>query len=114
MAELKQAIIVRADLKMGKGKIAAQTAHASIEAMGKADETTVAEWKQQGMKKVVLKVQSEKELLELFMRAKRELPCALIKDAGLTQIESGTATAVGIGPAEESKIDKFTKGLKLL
>lgn len=112
--ELKQAIIIRADLGMGKGKIAAQASHASVEAMGKANEETVAEWKQQGMKKVVLKVKSEKELLELFMRAKRELPCALIKDAGLTQIESGSSTAVGIGPAEESKIDRFTKELKLL
>ncbi len=111
---LKQAIIIRTDLGMQKGKIAAQSAHASIEAMGKTDGATVAEWKMQGMKKVVLKVQSEKELLELFMAAKRELPCALIKDAGLTQIESGSATAVGIGPAEESKIDKFTKELKLL
>jgi PTH2 family peptidyl-tRNA hydrolase len=112
--ELKQAIIVRADLGMGKGKLAAQSAHASVEAMGKADNETVAAWKAQGMKKVVLKVQSEKELLELFMRAKRELPSALIKDAGLTQIESGTATAVGIGPAIENKIDKLTKELKLL
>lgn len=111
---LKQAIIIRADLGMGKGKIAAQSAHASVEAMGKTDNETVAEWKMQGMKKVVLKVQSEKELLELFMAAKRELPSALIKDAGLTQIESGSATAVGIGPAEENKVNKFTKELKLL
>ena len=112
--ELKQAIILRSDLKMGKGKAAAQAAHASISAIDKADKDTVSAWKAQGMKKVVLKVQSEKELLELFMSAKRELPCALIHDAGLTQIESGSATAVGIGPAEESKINKFTKELKLL
>jgi len=112
--ELKQAIILRADLGMGKGKLAAQSAHASIEAMGKTDKKTVEEWKSQGMKKVVLKVQSEKELFELFNSARRELPCALIKDAGLTQIESGSATAIAIGPAEESKINKFTKELKLL
>ncbi len=112
--QLKQAIIIRADLKMGKGKIAAQSAHASVEAMGKTGDETVAGWKAQGMKKVVLKVNSEKELLELFMGAKRELPCALIRDAGLTQVESGSITALGIGPAEESKINKFTKELKLL
>ncbi len=112
--ELKQAIIVRKDLKMGQGKIATQSAHASIMAMEKTDKKIVDEWKAQGMKKIVLKVGSEQELLELFNRAKRELPCALIKDAGLTQIESGSSTALGIGPAEESKIDKFTKELKLL
>ena len=112
--ELKQAIVIRADLKMGKGKIAAQCAHASIEAMDKTDSEIAREWKSQGMKKVVLKVNSEKELLELFMRAKKELPCALIRDAGLTQVESGSVTALGIGPAEESKINKFTKELKLL
>ncbi len=114
MAGMKQAIIMRKDLKMGQGKIAAQCAHASISAMEKTDKKIVEEWKAQGMKKVVLKVSSERELLELFSRAKRELPCALIKDAGLTQIESGSITAIGIGPAEESKIDKFTKELKLL
>ena len=114
MAELKQAIILRSDLGMGKGKLSAQSAHASILAMEKADRDTVEEWKSRGMKKVVLKVASETELLWLFNSAKKELPCALVKDAGLTQVESGSATAIAIGPAEESKINKFTKELKLL
>lgn len=112
--QLKQAIILRSDLGMGKGKLASQSAHASVDVLDKVDKEKVREWKSQGMKKVVLKIGSEKELLELFMRAKRELPCALIHDAGLTQVESGSVTAVAIGPAEESKIDKFTKELKLL
>ena len=62
----------------------------------------------------MLKVGSEKELLELSERAKRTLPAALIKDAGRTQIEQGSVTCVGIGPAPENEIDKFTKDLKLL
>ncbi|MDD5148817.1 MAG: peptidyl-tRNA hydrolase Pth2 [Candidatus ainarchaeum sp.] len=112
--ELEQAIIVRADLHMGKGKIAAQAAHASIEAMLKADKSDVEEWRASGMKKVVLKVSSKKELLELFERLKKKFPVALIKDAGRTQVEPGEATCIGIGPVEEKEIDLFVKDLKLL
>lgn len=113
----KQAIIVRKDLKMGTGKIAAQSSHASVTALEKTqqkNEEWAQEWKNQGQQKVVLKVNSEKELLELFEKAKKELPCALIKDAGHTQVEPGSVTALGIGPAPEEKIDKYTAKLKLL
>ncbi len=115
--EFKQAIIIRNDLKMGKGKIAAQASHASVEAMEKTKTKFpewVEEWKQTGTQKVVLKVNSEKELLELFESAKKEIPSALIRDAGRTQIEPGTKTCIGLGPAPENLIDKYTKELKLL
>ncbi|MBU2100489.1 peptidyl-tRNA hydrolase Pth2 [Candidatus Micrarchaeota archaeon] len=115
--EFKQAIVVRTDLKMGKGKTAAQCAHASIEAMEKTKikfPDWVEEWKLSGTQKVVLKVSSEKELLELFEQVKKEIPTALIRDAGRTQIESGTKTCIGIGPAPENLVDKYTKELKLL
>jgi peptidyl-tRNA hydrolase, PTH2 family len=114
---LKQAIVVRGDLDMGKGKIAAQVSHASLSAFRKselADKFTARKWEAEGQKKVVLKVGSESELLALYEQMKREIPCALIRDAGHTQVEPGTATCFGAGPAEESKIDKFTKELKLL
>ncbi len=117
MTEYKQAIVVRKDLKLGAGKTCAQVAHASIEAMDKTlkkEPDWVLEWKDSGMAKVVLKVGSEKELLELFEQVKKLLPTALIHDAGRTQIESGTATCIGIGPAPESEIDRQTKHLKLL
>ncbi|MFH0973443.1 MAG: peptidyl-tRNA hydrolase Pth2 [Candidatus Micrarchaeota archaeon] len=114
----KQALVLRSDLKMGKGKIGAQCAHASVLALDKAsasDARGVAEWRAGGMKKICLKVASEKELIEIFNQAKRaRLPCALVRDAGFTQIEAGTATAVGIGPAEEARIDAITGKLKLL
>jgi PTH2 family peptidyl-tRNA hydrolase len=113
----KQAIVVRSDLQMGKGKLAAQSAHASLEAMEKTkrqEPDWVEEWRAEGQKKVVLKVGSKKELLELFEAAKKELPAALIKDAGLTQIEAGEPTCIGIGPAPEAEIDRFTSKLKLL
>ena len=114
---LKQAIVVRSDLDMGRGKTAAQVSHASLSAFRKAelaDKWVARRWEAEGQKKVVLKVGSESELLALYEQMKREIPCALIRDAGHTQLEPGTLTCFGAGPAEEAKIDKYTKELKLL
>jgi PTH2 family peptidyl-tRNA hydrolase len=112
---MKQAIILRKDLKMGAGKLVAQGCHASLAASMKVDHDTREEWMSEGMKKVVLKVSSERELRELQMEAKKEkIQSELIRDAGLTQVDPGTATALGIGPAEDSKIDSITGKLKLL
>jgi len=116
MSEYKQVIIVRTDLGMKKGKIASQVAHASVSAYVKTLQEH-KEWADEWFlmqKKIVLKVNNELELLKIFMEAKKELPCVLIKDAGRTQILPGTITALAIGPAPEEKINKFTKNLKLL
>ncbi len=111
----KQALIVRTDLGMGKGKIAAQAAHGSIDAFLKADDDVRQAWLDSGMPKIVLKVSGEKELAILFQKAKKAgLPAALIQDAGHTQIEPGSKTVVGIGPCEEAELDKITGELKLL
>ena len=111
----KQAIVLRADLKMGKGKLAAQCAHASLDAFLKAPDSAKRLWQLSGSEKVALKVSSEKELLGIFDKAKRaKLPCTLIRDAGHTQIEPGTITACAIGPADENEIDAITGKLKLL
>ncbi len=112
---MKQVIAVRTDLKMGKGKIAAQVAHASLASFLRAGFFARRKWLKEGMKKVVVRVGSEKELLEIYERAKKShLPCALVRDAGLTQVEPGSATAAAIGPAEEERIDEITGHLKLL
>ncbi len=111
----KQVIVVRKDLKIGKGKIAAQVAHASLEAYKKANEDARNAWSSEGSKKVVVKAKDLNELLSILTKARRlKLPCSVIRDAGKTQVKSGTITAIGIGPAEEGKIDKVTKDLKLL
>ena len=109
----KQAIIVRKDLKMSAGKIAAQVAHASVEAWKKADKKIRDAWEREGAKKVVLQAQNEKELLELKKKSGK-LPTALIRDAGLTEIPPGTTTCLAIGPAREEEVDKLTGFLKLL
>ena len=116
--ELQQALVVRTDLKMDKGKIAAQCSHASLSAFLKAQQSKYGNWAEdwlaQGMKKIVLKVSSEKELLELFEQTKKHFPAALIADAGHTQIAAGSKTCIGIGPAPENELHKFTGKLKLL
>ncbi len=112
--ELTQYIIVNAGLGMNKGKIAAQAAHASVSVLDKVDNELIEEWKESGMKKIVLKVKDEKELLELFMRTKIEFPCALITDAGKTQIAPGSKTCFACGPCEENKAQKYFAKLKLL
>jgi len=112
---MKQAILIRTDLKMGKGKLASQVSHASIGAYLRAKKSDKERWVKSGMKKIVLKISGEKELLNFYKKVKKEkLPCELIADMGLTQIKPGTVTALGIGPAADKKIDKITRKLKLL
>ncbi len=115
---MKQAIVVRSDLKMGKGKLAAQVAHASLASAEEAMSRKGAwfdDWKGGGQAKIVLKVRSEEELRELLRKAKSaKLPTALVQDRGLTQLEPGTVTCLGIGPGPEDQIDRITGKLKLL
>jgi len=110
---LKQVIAIRKDLKLGKGKIAAQASHASLKAYKKATASVRKEWEDGGEKKVVVAVSSRKELVDIYNKA-RGLPRAMVKDAGLTQTRPGTLTAVAIGPCDSSEIDRITGKLKLL
>ena len=115
MTEYKQVIIVRQDLKLPKGKLAAQVAHAAVESFTKADNRVAALWKNAGQKKIVCKVADEKALRKLLIGAQNAgLPHALITDAGKTVIAPGTVTCLGIGPADEEKIDKLTGELGML
>tara|TARA_Y100000310_G_scaffold291995_1_gene320393 strand:- start:608 stop:952 length:345 start_codon:yes stop_codon:yes gene_type:complete len=113
--DLKQVIVVRRDLDMPKGKLAAQVAHASVGAIHRANQTKQKQWMQQGMKKVVLAVDSEEELKALLKKANAaKLPADLISDAGRTFLAPGTVTCLGIGPDDEKKIDKVSGKLETL
>ncbi len=118
MEEIKQAILVRKDIDMGKGKTAAQVAHASLMSYlnaEKKDKKIAEEWLKTGEKKIVLKVDDDKVLKKLFEAFKyKEIPCALVSDAGFTQLPPGTVTALGVGPWKGKDIDNFTSGFKLL
>lgn len=115
MMQLKQVILVRSDLKLPKGKMAAQCAHAAVDAVLNSDKKLVEEWRKQGMKKVILKVADDKELITYLNLAKDSgLKTALITDAGRTVVAPGTKTCMAIGPDDEEKIDKVTKDLKMI
>ncbi|MDX1746351.1 MAG: peptidyl-tRNA hydrolase Pth2 [Halobacteriales archaeon] len=111
---MKQAIVARSDLGMGAGKLAAQVAHASLKAYEGADDDAKRQWTDGGQKKVVLKVADKQSLFEIHEDAGRAgLPRSLIKDAGHTQLDPGTVTAVAVGPASDTKVDAVTGHLSL-
>jgi PTH2 family peptidyl-tRNA hydrolase len=114
LQEYKQCIVLREDLKLSKGKAAVQAAHASILSYERSPLHDRQKWKKHGQKKVALKVASLEELYSVRDDAEKlELPCAIVEDAGLTEIPPGTVTALGIGPARADDIDKVTKDLEL-
>ena len=112
------AIVVRQDLKMGKGKIAAQVGHASVEGseiVRKGNRSLWKEWIQKGQCKVVLKVTSLSEIRKLESKAsKLDLPVAIIQDRGLTQLPANTITCMAVGPGPTKLIDTVTGHLRLL
>ena len=141
MSEVKQVILVRRDLKMKPGKIASQVAHASMKVFFQYMEKTTtpphvcseqemqygAYWSMPNMpyfeeyitgsfKKIVVYVESEKELLDIYnIAVDNGMNCSLIKDSGLTVFDGvPTYTAVGIGPWDSKEIDEITGHLKLL
>ncbi|XP_030375297.1 peptidyl-tRNA hydrolase 2, mitochondrial [Scaptodrosophila lebanonensis] len=117
----KLALIVRSDLKMGKGKTAAQCAHAAImcyenAAHGTAEQSALLQhWGRIGQPKIVLRVDTYEQLSGLQIQAQdANLVTALVRDAGRTQLEPGTATVLGLGPASDVELDKLVAHLKLL
>ena len=114
----KQIIVLRTDLGMTGGKIAAQAGHAAVssaeEARRKRPKWWTA-WLDEGQCKIAVRVDSEEELLELERKTKElQLPSALITDRGLTELPPGTKTCLGIGPAPSDQIDEVTGNLRLL
>ena len=102
------------------GKIAAQCSHATLacyKTLVRADPAhpVLKRWERLGQAKVALKVDTEEDMLMLQAQAVSLGLCAqVIHDAGRTQIASGSATVLGIGPAPKSKIDEVTGHLRLL
>lgn len=118
VGDYKQVIVVRTDIKMPKGKLAAQVAHASVLCALESkeiDSVNFNRWLMSGFRKVVLKVGSEAELEEVYERAKKyDMITYKVHDAGLTVLEPNTLTCVGIGPYESDAFIMVTDDLKLL
>ena len=135
----KQVIVMRRDLKMRKGKIAAQAGHACVEATllalvreGRAkdlraddgwawlshedgDTSPLTDWFDAGVAKICVYVDSEEELLDLAARG-RELgfAVALVRDAGHTEFHGEpTYTCLAFEPLPAERIDPLTGELPL-
>lgn len=118
MVEVKMVIAVRKDVDLGKGKMAAQVAHAAVTCALKSekdDKKVFKEWIRTGQKKIVVKIENLDTLYRLKDMVERAgIVTSLITDAGLTQIAPGTVTCLGIGPAEDDDLDPITSTFKLL
>lgn len=120
--DLKMVFLVRQDLKMGAGKIAAQVAHAAIglyddilEGENIYQKSALNHWFNYGQKKIVLKVNDLNTMLDTVKQCKKsKLQYCLITDAGHTQIPQGSVTVLGIGPDIGEKINKITGTFKLM
>lgn len=125
--EIKMVLVVRKDLHMGAGKVAAQCAHAAVATFEKLIEheaqsnvtslewkSWFASWRATGCAKVVLQCADEPAMLKLATKAKASgLPYHVIRDAGRTQIAAGSKTVLSVGPGPKSLVDGVTGELKL-
>ena len=113
----KMVMVVRTDVGMGKGKVGAQCAHAAVMCYKKALKEApdmVERWEGGGVTKGCLKVDSEEGLLTLASHARDAgVVFGVVRDAGRTQIASGTMTVLGIGPAPIEIVNQITGHLKL-
>jgi PTH2 family peptidyl-tRNA hydrolase len=121
--ECKLVLVVRTDLGMTKGKIAAQCSHATLACFktlsraspGSPERSILARWERRGQAKIAVQIKSQEEMLELCRKARGlGLTAEVIQDAGRTQIEAGSMTVLGVGPAPKSLVDQVTSHLKLL
>lgn len=115
---MQMSLVVRSDLKMSTGKIGAQCAHAAIICHTRAQKAKpqhLDAWLGLGQPKVVLRVASQGEIDYLAKIAnEKQVVNGLVRDAGRTEVLSGTITVLGIGPDTKSKVDEITGKLKLL
>jgi PTH2 family peptidyl-tRNA hydrolase len=128
MSDVKQVIVVRKDLNMKKGKLAAQVAHASMKFLvdnneaQRGDEVVIkltpaeATWLSGSFTKIVVGVDSEDALKDLIFKAEIEdVEVHPIIDAGRTEFNGvPTLTCAAFGPCEGALLDRITGNLKLI
>jgi PTH2 family peptidyl-tRNA hydrolase len=126
LLKYKAVIAIRKDLNMSPGKIAAQAAHAAVElTLLSLDENgpgcripseTFVKWQGEGARVVVVGVENFEQLKKLHKSAidTNSLNTVAYADGGITEVDPGTVTVLGIGPARNEEIDKITKELEAL
>ena len=118
----KMVLVVRQDLGMGVGKVAAQVGHAvlgayknMLESQDVKQQEALFNWEECGQAKIVLKIKNKEEIIALEAKARANgLNTYLVADAGRTQIEPGSITVCAIGPGNSAEIDQVTGHLRLM
>ena len=139
MYKSKMMIVMRRDLKMRKGKIAAQAGHACIDAIlmalskeGRLNDfetindgialrdtdkptTPLSDWFKYGCAKICVYVDSEEELINIADKAKeKDIIAAVVIDAGMTEFHGvPTKTCLALEPLPAEVADELTGGLPL-
>ncbi|KAM3164442.1 Aminoacyl-tRNA hydrolase [Lachancea thermotolerans] len=121
--EVRMALVIRQDLGMQKGKVAAQCCHAALAcyrliATDPSRESynlpLTERWLSHGQAKITLKCPDKETMDELFAKAlSLGVNSYVVHDAGRTQIAAGSATVLGLGPAPKAVLDQITGELKL-
>ncbi|GMM36172.1 aminoacyl-tRNA hydrolase [Saccharomycopsis crataegensis] len=120
--EVRMIFAIRMDLGMTKGKSAAQVGHAAVglykqisnPSLASYNPTLLQRWERSGQAKITVKCPDEEQMDMLFaMAVDRGVNSLVIHDAGRTQIASGSATVLGLGPAPKAVLDSITGELKL-
>ena len=111
-------LVTRSDLKLSRGKLAAQCGHAVAECVLKAKREQprmLKRYMSEGARKIVCETSDIGSLRRLFGDARVcGLVCYMVTDAGHTEIPVGTVTVLGIGPGPRSEIDPLTSSLPLV
>lgn len=139
MYKSKMMIVMRRDLKMRKGKIAAQAGHACIDAIlmalnkeGRVNDfeitddgiilkdsdkstTPLSDWFKYGCAKICVYVDSEEELMNIADKAKEKgIIAAVITDAGMSEFHGvPTKTCLALEPLPAEIADELTGNLPL-
>lgn len=116
--DYKMVIVTRKDLKLSKGKLAAQVAHAAVVCAletKKHHKKWFTKWMRDGAKKAVVRTECADDFITLKRRADDlNLINTIISDAGHTEIPTGTKTVLGVGPGPNNLIDQVTGSLSLV
>lgn len=109
-------LLVRKDLKMGKGKIGAQCGHAVQELIMRCPKDLLSLYRKTHVyPKICLALKDEDHLDEVMeLCRKKNVLYHRVVDAGRTQVEPNTPTVLGIGPITKKTAQDIVGDLKLL
>ena len=111
---MKMVLVVREDLGMSRGKVAAQCAHAALGGARRADASVIERWAGAGETMIVVAAPHGGLAALRDAASTAGLPHCLVADAGRTEVAPGTETVLAVGPGEVSRVDAITGRLRLL